>query len=118
MTTATQYDIKSSGSAKTVTTYKASASISFYDDMKATILGTEYVIEYVSFRATWTGDIRKDSVIVEIGFYTVLANGKKGQKYNTRQFTVSDTAKYTTLPAEMLSALETQLGAEIVKAVA
>jgi hypothetical protein len=118
MKTATQFEVKGHSSAKTVTTYSASSSVSFFEDFRAEIFGTEYVIEFVSYRAKWTGDIRKNDVIVEIGFYTVVADGKKGKKYNTRQFTVADVAVYTTLPADLLDALNAQLGAEIVKAVA
>ncbi len=116
--TATQYEVNGHSSAKTVTTYKAEASVSFYDDTKATILGIERVVEYVSFSATWTGDIHEDDVIVEIGFYTVVAGGKKGRRFDTRQFTVDNTKKYTTFPVGLLDALNAQLGAEIVKAVA
>jgi len=118
MTTATQFEVKGHSSAKTVTTYSASANIGFYEDFRANILGTEYVIEYVDYRATWTGDFRADRVVVEIGFYTVVADGKKGKKFNTRQFSAADTAKYTTLPADLLDALKAQFGAEMVKAVA
>lgn len=118
MTTATQFKVKGYSSASTVTTYKAAASISFNDDFRAQIFNTEYVIECVEYTAKWTGSFRKSDVVIRISFCTILADGKKGKKFNFREFELSNIALYTNLPADMLSALETQLGAEVVKAAA
>ena len=102
-------EIQVSGGTKTTVTHTASSWASFDTDDKAnivTIFGTPYYLNTASVQAGWDeGENIPKNPTLTVSYFSVLGNGKCGNKYQQREFQQSDIGKYIVGQESVLTGL-------------
>jgi len=101
------YEISSNGKTVTTVHNEASTWLSFSTEenpTKVEIFDKEYFLNWVSIDTVWDSDYIPESVI-KVSFVTILKNGKAGEKYDKREFSIRDIGKYIVGQDEVIKAV-------------
>jgi hypothetical protein len=115
-----QFNVTSRTGTKTVTTLSASAALDL-GDYTFTLFQSPKILDYVRVLHDWTSDKSAPTAsdyntYFTVYFYSVLANGKKGSKWDKRDMSLQDLHTYTSLPAAAIDALAAQFNDAAAKA--
>ena len=92
----TQYEIETSGKTVTTIHHEARTFMSFSPDenpVKVTIFEKDFCLAWASIDTDWEGDYIPEPII-KVGFVSLLKNGKAGQAFNHRHFSITDIGKW------------------------
>jgi hypothetical protein len=90
-----KYEIQSSGKTVTTVHHEASTFLSFSEEnpVKVTIFNKEYFLNWASIHTVWDSEYIPEAIL-KVSFVTILKSGSAGEKYDKREFSLSDIGKY------------------------
>ena len=91
-----KYEIQSSGKTVTTVHHEANTSLSFSTEenpVKVSIFDKEYFLNWASIHTVWDSKYIPEAIL-KVSFVTILKSGKAGDKYDKREFSLSDIGKY------------------------
>jgi len=91
-----KYEIESSGKTVTTVHHEASTFLSFptkENPVKVTIFNKEYFLNWASIHTVWDSEYIPEAIL-KVSFVTILKSGSAGEKYDKREFSLSDIGKY------------------------
>ena len=93
----TKYEIETNGKTVTTVHNEASTWLSFStaeNPVKVTIFDKEYFLSWASIETVWgEGDYIPEPYI-KVSYVSILKNGKAGEAYDHRNFSLSDIGKW------------------------
>ena len=90
-----KYEIETSGKTVTTVHHEASTFLSFSEEnpVKVSIFNKEYFLNWASIHTVWDSEYIPEAIL-KVSFVTILKSGKAGDKYDKREFSLSDIGKY------------------------
>jgi hypothetical protein len=91
-----KYEIVSNGKTVTTVHHEASTWLSFSTEenpVKVSIFDKEYFLNWVSIDTVWDSEYIPEAIL-KVSFVTILKSGSAGEKYDKREFRLSDIGKY------------------------
>ena len=91
-----KYEIQSSGKTVTTVHHEASTFLSFptkENPVKVSIFNKEYFLNWASIHTVWDSEYIPEAIL-KVSFVTILKSGSAGEKYDKREFSLSDIGKY------------------------
>jgi hypothetical protein len=92
-----KYEIETKGKTVVTVHNEASTWLSFSTEenpVKVTIFDKEYFLNWASIETVWGEGDYIPEAIVQVSFVTILKSGKAGDKYDKREFSISDIGKW------------------------
>jgi hypothetical protein len=93
----TKYEIETSGKTVTTVHHEASTSLSFSTEenpVKVSIFDKEYFLNWVSIETVWEDGAYIPESYIKVSYVSILKNGKAGDKYDKREFSIKDVGKW------------------------
>jgi hypothetical protein len=92
-----KYEIQSSGKTVTTVHHEASTDLSFSTEenqVKVAIFDKEYYLNWVSIDTVWEDGAYIPESYIKVSYVSILKNGKAGDKYDKREFSIKDVGKW------------------------
>jgi hypothetical protein len=93
----TKYEIETSGKTVTTVHHEASTSLSFSTEenpVKVSIFDKEYFLNWASIETVWEEGAYIPEAYIKVSYVSILKNGKAGDKYDNREFSITDIGKW------------------------
>jgi len=91
------YQIQSKGKTVTTVHHEASTDLSFSTEenpVKVAIFDKEYYLNWVSIHSVWEEGAYIPEPYIKVSYVSILKNGKAGDKYDKREFGITDIGKW------------------------
>lgn len=92
----TQGEITSKGKTVTTVHNEVSTCLNFpitENPTKVSIFDKEYYLNWVAIDTIWNSEYISEPIL-KVSYVTILKSGKAGEKYDKREFSLSDIGKY------------------------
>jgi hypothetical protein len=92
-----KYEIESSGKTVTTVHHEANTSLSFSTEenpVKVSIFDKEYFLNWVSIETVWEDGAYIPEPYIKVSYVSILKNGKAGDKYDKREFSITDIGRW------------------------
>lgn len=103
----TAFEITTKGKTVTTVHHEASTWLSFSTDenpTKVEIFDKEYFLNWVSIDTVWDSEFVPEPIL-KVSFVSILKNGKAGEKYDKREFSLRDIGKWITGQDDLLKSV-------------
>jgi len=92
-----KYEIETSGKTVTTVHHEASTSLSFSTEknpVKVSIFDKEYFLNWLSIETVWEDGAYIPEPYIKVSYVSILKNGKAGDKYDNREFSITDIGRW------------------------
>ena len=103
----TAFEITTKGKTVTTVHNEASTWLNFSieeNPTKVEIFDKEYFLNWVSIDTVWDSDFVPEPIL-KVSFVSILKNGKAGEKYDKREFSIGDIGKWITGQDDVLKSI-------------
>jgi hypothetical protein len=103
-----QYEIQTSGKTVTTVHHEANTSLSFSTEenpVKVSIFDKEYYLNYVYIESVWGEGSYIPEAHIKVSYLSILKNGKAGEVYDKREFSITDIGKYIKGEEDLLKSI-------------
>lgn len=92
-----KYEIESSGKTVTTVHHEANTWLSFSTEenpVKVSIFDEDSFLNWVSIETVWEEGAYIPEAHIKVSYVSILKSGKAGNKYDTREFSITDIGKW------------------------
>ena len=103
-----KYEIESSGKTVTTVHHEANTSLSFSTEenpVKVKIFDKEFYLNYVYIQSVWEDGAYIPEPYIKVSYVSILKNGKAGDRYDKREFSIKDIGKWIVGEEELFKSI-------------